>query len=303
MAISTVKAVINEVTHDLKLNSSTGMYEANVSAPTETSYNNNSGHYYPVAIKATDSAGNVTQVTDTDATFGSVLKLRVKETVAPVIKITDPTDDEVTSNSKPTVAWTVTDGGSGVDPNSIGIALDSGSKITSGITKTPITNGYQCSYQIPTALSDGTHTVKVDASDNDGNKATQRAVSFYVDVTPPELSVNSPANNLVTNKSSVTVAGMTKDVTSGIEKVTVKVNAGSEKEIDVNSDGSFSSSVTLAEGANTIVVKSYDTGGLISSVTRIVTLDTQAPVIEEISITPNPVSTGELLSVNVKVTD
>lgn len=303
MAISTVKAIINGTTHDLKLNSSTGMYEASVSAPTETSYSNNSGHYYPVTIKATDSAGNVTQVTDTDATFGSALKLRVKETVAPVIKITSPTDDEVTSNSKPTVAWTVTDSGSGVNSSTISIAIDSGSTVTSGITKTTITNGYSCSYAIPTALSDGTHTVKVNASDNDGNKATQRTVSFIVDVAPPVLEVTSPANNLVTKTATVTISGKTNDVTSGIKKVTYKLNGGSETQITVDANGNFSKSITITEGANTIVISSQDAGGLKTTITRIVTLDTKAPVIEEISITPNPVSTGALLSVNVKVTD
>lgn len=303
MAISTVKAIINGTTHDLKLNSSTGMYEASVSAPTETSYNNNSGHYYPVTIKATDSAGNVTQVTDSDATFGSTLKLRVKETVAPVITITNPTESEVTSNTTPIVKFTVTDSGSGVVSESISVNVDDTGEITNGVTKTAITNGYSCSYAIPTALSDGNHTIVVNAGDNDGNSATERTVTFYVDATPPELSVSSPVNNFVTNQSEITVAGTTQDVTSGIEKVTIKVNAGTEQEIDVNSDGSFSSSITLTEGANTIVIKSYDTGGLSSSVTRIVTLDTKAPVIEEISITPNPVSTGELLSVNVKATD
>lgn len=303
MAISTVKAIINGTPHDLSLNSESGYYEADITAPTETSYNNNSGHYYPISIKATDDAGNVTQVTDSDATFGDTLKLRVKETVAPVITITSPTESEVTTNSKPTVKWTVTDSGSGVNSDSISITVDSGSAVTSGITKTAITNGYSCSYTIPSALSDGTHTVKVDAKDNDGNSATQRSVSFVVDVAPPVLSVSSPTNNLVTATKTVTVAGKTNDSTSGIKKVTVKLNAGSETQVTADSNGNFSTSITLVEGANTIVITSYDSGGLKTSVTRIVTLDTQAPTIEEISITPNPVSTGGLLAVSVKVTD
>lgn len=303
MAISTVKAIINGTTHDLSLNSESGYYEADITAPTETSYNNNSGHYFPITVKATDSAGNVTQVTDSDATFGDTLKLRVKETVAPVITITSPTESEVTTNSKPTVKWTVTDSGSGVNSDSISITVDNGSVVTSGITKTAITNGYSCSYTIPSALSDGTHTVKVDAKDNDGNSATQRSVSFVVDVAPPVLSVSSPTNNLVTATKTVTVAGKTNDSTSGIKKVTVKLNAGSETQVTADSNGNFSTSITLVEGANTIVITSYDSGGLKTSVTRIVTLDTQAPTIEEISITPNPVSTGGLLAVSVKVTD
>lgn len=303
MAISTVKAIINGITHDLSLNSENGYYEADITAPTETSYNNNSGHYYPITIKATDSAGNVTQITDTDATFGDILKLRVKETISPVITITSPTEGEVTSNTSPFVEWTVTDSGSGVVSDSISINVDDTGETTNGILKTEITNGYQCLYYITQILSEGNHTVTVGAIDNDGNKATERTVNFYVDATPPELSVDSPTNNLVTNEQVITVAGITQDITSGIEKVTVKINAGTEQEVDVDSNGNFSANVTLTEGANTIAIKSYDTGGLSSSVTRIVTLDVEAPVIEEISITPNPVSTGELLELSVKVTD
>ena len=85
MAVKTVQAVINGTTVTLTYNSSTGKYEATVTAPSKSSYNVNSGHYYPVTIKATDEAGNTTTKTDTDATLGDSLKLKVKEKVAPAI--------------------------------------------------------------------------------------------------------------------------------------------------------------------------------------------------------------------------
>ena len=90
MAVKTVQAVINGTTVTLTYNSSTGKYEATVTAPSKSSYNVNSGHYYPVTIKATDEAGNTTTKTDTDATLGGSLKLKVKEKVAPAITISSP---------------------------------------------------------------------------------------------------------------------------------------------------------------------------------------------------------------------
>ena len=48
MAVKTVQAVINGTTVTLTYNSSTGKYEATVTAPSKSSYNVNSGHYYPV---------------------------------------------------------------------------------------------------------------------------------------------------------------------------------------------------------------------------------------------------------------
>lgn len=175
--------------------------------------------------------------------------------------------------------------------------------MTSGITKTAITNGYSCSYAIPTALTDGNHTIKVNAKDNDGNAATQRTVTFKVDATPPTLSVSAPTNNLVTNNASCVVTGKTSDVTAGIKSVTVQLNGGTATNVTVDSSGNFRTTITISEGANTIVITATDNGGLSSSVTRIVTLDTSAPVINSVEISPNPVSTGEVFTVTVKATD
>ena len=102
MSVKTVQAVINGQTYNLTLNSSTGKYEATITAPGKSSYTL-SGHYYPVTVKATDDAGNTTTKTDSDATLGSSLKLQVKEKVAPVIAITAPTAGSYIINSKPAI--------------------------------------------------------------------------------------------------------------------------------------------------------------------------------------------------------
>ena len=302
MAVKTVQITINGSTYNASLNSLTGLYEVEITAPQKSSYNNNTGHYYPITIKATDTAGNTTTVTDTDATLGNNLKLYVKETTKPVISITSPTDGQITINNKPTVTWQVTDNDSGVNPNTIGITINSGSKVTSGITKTAITGGYKCTYSIPTALSDGTNTIKCDASDYDGNAAVQRSVSFVVDTVPPSLSVTSPANNLVTNNKTTAVAGTATDVTSSPVSVTVKVNNGSAQSATVGENGAFSLNIALTEGTNTIVVTATDSAGKTSSVTRTVRLDTKAPVISDITL-PNTVSVGQTFKISVKVTD
>lgn len=78
MAVKTVQAIINGVTTILTLNSSTGKYEATITAPSKSSYTINDGHYYPVTVKATDVAGNTTTKTDSDTTLGASLKLKVK---------------------------------------------------------------------------------------------------------------------------------------------------------------------------------------------------------------------------------
>lgn len=295
MAIKSVKAIVNGTTTTLTYNSTTGKYEATLTAPAKSSYSQ-TGHYYGVQIIAQDEAGNSTTVDSSDATLGSKLRLTVKEKTAPVITISSPTASQLLTTNQPTISFTVTDNDSGVNPDTIILTID-GSEV-SGVTKTKTSTGYSCSYKPDSALADGSHTVKVTASDYDENAATAKSVSFKIDTVPPELSVTSPAENLVTNKTSVSVAGTTNDATSS--PVTLTVNGES---VTVYDDGTFSTTVALEDGENTITVIATDGAGRTTTVTRTVTLDTKAPVISDVSLSPNPADVGATYVISVSVTD
>ncbi|RHL43264.1 hypothetical protein DW018_11550 [Eubacterium ventriosum] len=301
MAVKAVQVVINGQTHTLTYNATTKKYEATITAPSTSSYNQN-GHYYNVKVKATDEAGNSVTKDATDATLGSSLQLKVKEKVAPVISITAPSSSAKLTNNKPVIKWTVTDTDSGVNPSTIKLIIDS-QTITTGITKTQSGKNYTCSYTPTTALSDGTHIIKVSASDYDGNVATQKSVTFTVDTVPPELSVSAPVDNLVTNQSSLVVKGTTNDVTSSPVTLTIKLNGGTEQAVEVGSDGSFTKTLTLVTGENTIVITAKDGAGKTSTVTKKVVLDQTAPVIQSVTISPNPVNAGATYTISVEVTD
>ena len=301
MAVKAVQVVINGQTHTLTYNAKTKKYEATITAPSTSSYNQN-GHYYNVKVKATDEAGNSVTKDATDTTLGSSLQLKVKEKVAPVISITAPSSSAKLTNNKPVINWTVTDADSGVNPSTIKLIIDS-QTITTGITKTQSGKNYTCSYTPTTALSDGTHTIKVSASDYDDNVATQKSVTFTVDTVPPELSVSAPVDNLVTNQSSLVVKGTTNDVTSSPVTLTIKLNGGTEQTVEVGSDGSFTKTLTLVTGENTIVITAKDGAGKTSTVTKKVVLDQTAPVIQSVTISPNPVNAGATYTISVEVTD
>lgn len=299
MSVQTVKATINGQSYDLTYDSTTQTYTATISAPTKSSYTINVGHYYPVSVTATDDAGNTTTVNDTHASFGDDLKLKVKEKVAPVIKILKPTADSTITSATPTIQWQITDDDSGVDPASIKLTIDDGTPITgTSIKKTTMTGGYTCIYEVATALSNGTHTFVVEASDYDGNATTSTTTTFTVDTVPPALTITSPEDGLKTNVNKVTVAGTTNDATS--TSVTITVNGVS---VPVDDDGSFSYELELENGENTITIIATDGAGLTTTVTRTVTLDTGAPVFQSITITPNPVDAGATYVIRVKVTD
>ena len=297
MSVKTVQAVINGQTYTLTKNTSTGKYEATITAPSKSSYTL-SGHYYPVTVKATDDAGNVTTEDATDSTLGASLRLQVKEKVVPVITITAPTASQYLANSTPAIAWKITDDDSGVNPSTIALKVDGTAVDTSKITKTAVTGGYTCSYTPASALSDGAHTVVATASDYDGNAAEQKSVTFTVDTIPPTLSISAPTEEFITNKSTLTVKGTTDDETS--KPVAITVNG---VPILVTNSGTFSKDVTLKEGSNTITIVAKDKAGKTTTVTRTVKLDTAPPVIKSATITPNPVDCGKTFVISVEVTD
>lgn len=207
------------------------------------------------------------------------------------------------TNNKPAITWEVKDNDSGINPNSIGITINSGTKITSGITKTPITGGYRCSYTPASPLNEGSNVIKVDCADNDGNAATQVSVTFKVDTVPPTLNITSPVQGLITNKATVTVKGTTNDATSSPVLVVLKVNKGEDISVTVGSDGSFTKDVTLVEGNNTIKIIATDSAKKQTTVTRTVELDTKPPVFGAVTLTPNPVDSGKTFVISVEVTD
>ena len=299
MAISSVRAQINGTWHTLTYDSASGAYKATITAPGATSYNQ-SGGYYNVTVEATNTAGTTT--TTTGASLAG-LRLVVKETVKPVITILSPSSGAFVANNKQPVVFTVTDesGGSGVNLGSLVVKQDGTAVASSAIVTTAITNGYSVTYTPASALSDGSHTVTINVSDNDGNAAAEKSTSYKVDTVPPTLNVSAPTAGLITNTASLTVRGTTNDSTSSPVTVKISLNGADQGTVTVDSSGAFSKAVTLAEGANTIVVTATDSAGKTSTVTRSVTLDTSVPVIQSATITPNPANTGATVIISVVV--
>ena len=112
----------------------------------------------------------------------------------------------VTNNKQP-ITFKVVDeaGGSGVNLSTVKIKLDGTTYTTSstGMVSKGITNGYQFTFTPQTALKDGSHTITINASDNDGNAAAAVSSTFTIDTVPPTLTISSPAAGLITNKAAL----------------------------------------------------------------------------------------------------
>lgn len=299
MAIKTVRAQINGQWHTLTLNPSNGHYEAEITAPSVTSYNQ-PNHYYNVTVEATNDAG--TTVSASGTTIPG-LQLQVREKIKPVVTITSPSNGARITNNKQPVLFTATDetNGSGVDLPSLVVKLDDVLVPSEQISNSAITNGYSFTYTPAKALSDGSHTVTVDISDHDGNTADRKTTTFIVDTVAPTLNVTAPTEGYITNTAELTVVGTTNDVTSSPVAVKITLNSADQGAVTVNTGGAFSKQITLAEGANVIVITATDAAGKSTSVTRNVTLDSSQPAITSATITPNPVDAGKTMLISVVI--
>ncbi|MEG1497627.1 MAG: hypothetical protein RR385_09680 [Clostridiales bacterium] len=304
MAVQSVTAKINGQIHTLTYNSISGKYEATISAPSTSSYNNNAAHYYPVELTVADDAGNSTIVNDSHGSLGANLKLKVKEKVKPTVAFTSPTADATIINSKPQITALLRDNDSGIDTASIILKVDNVAVPVANINKSAVTGGYNIDYTPTSSLGDGNHTISLQVSDNDGNQCVATSNTFKVDTTPPVLSVTAPTVGLVTNVAALTVTGVTNDATSSPTTVAIKLNNTDQGGVTVNGGtGAYSKSITLTEGNNTIEVTATDSAGKTTTITRTVELDTVAPVISAVTITPNPVDCGATYIISVTATD
>ena len=304
MAIKQVRCKINGLWTVMTAGSD-NTYTATLAAPNVTSYNINDGHYYPITIEASNAAGTITTVDDTDGALGSQLKLYVREITAPTITITAPTAQQFLSSATPAIKFTVVDeaGGSGVNVSSIKVHLDNKeyAVYSQAGAATSITNGYSVSYT-PIALTDGSHSFYITASDNDGNEATSSTVSFTTDTVAPTLSVTQPSESgSYVSESAFTVKGTVSDSTSGVDSIKIILNSVDQGAVTI-SGNTFSKAVTLKSGTNSVTVTVTDKAGKSTTVTRTIILDTSAPVIASINIVPNPVNVGASYTITVTVT-
>ena len=118
---------------------------------------------------------------------------------------------------------------------------------------------------------DGVHPFIAVATDANGRR-TEATVSFIRDTVPPQLTVTSPSDGLVTNNSTLTITGTVDD-----PQAIVSIGWNGTEIPVVN--GTFTTQVTLEEGLNYIEVSAMDPASNFSYVDLQVTLDTIPPQI------------------------
>jgi hypothetical protein len=197
-----------------------------------------------ITIKATDSYNNTT----------TIVRNIVRDSTPPSLTISAPSIGIITNQSSITVSGTATDTHA----------------VTISVNGTAVSLAQNGSWTGTAALKQGTNTITVVAADAVGNTVTiSRTVT--ADWTAPVLVISSPLDSTITKLSSMTVSGTIKDSTA----VTLTINGNS---VPI-SNGTFTTTVNLAEGTNKITIVATDAAGNTTSISRTVRVDRIAPAL------------------------
>ena len=192
-------------------------------------------YHYMCQSRAADGS----TVTTPDATFTT--NASSGDTTPPTVSITAPVNGA-------TVSGTVTVSANAADDvavASVQFQLD-GSNLGAAVSAAP----YSISWDTTTATT-GNHTLTAIATDTSGNAATSTGVTVTVnnnDVTPPSVSITSPANN-ATVSGTVTVSATASD-NVGIASVQFQVDGANVGSALTSAPYNFSWNTTSVSNAS-----------------------------------------------------
>ena len=285
--------------YNASYSSGTGEWSVDIPSGSESSYGQ-ANHTYPIELHAFDAAGNETIMYATDDTYGDQLNIRVLEKTKPVATIKSPTQGSVLGSATQDIDLELSDaGGSGLNMASVIFKVNN-VQVSTGLTWSDGAGGKKtCTYHA-TNLSDGSNSVSLQVTDNDGNVSDVATVSFVISTSAPTLNVTSPADNLLTNSNKVTVAGT---AAAGSDAVTLSEVTINGEPADIGEGGAFSEEITLNEGENTITIIAKDSLGKTTTVTRHVTVDTKAPIISDVEAEATTVDANSTIHLTFKIVD
>jgi len=123
-------------------------------------------------------------------------------------------------------------------------------------------------------LMEGLNEIQVQAIDLAGNKETVTYGYVICDTTSPTAEITSPVTGFITANSTILVEGRAVDEVSSV--IEVMLNG---ETVSLNPDGTFSKSVALHLGTNTLTLLVKDEAGHYAMDTIVIISDTAAPIV------------------------
>lgn len=134
------------------------------------------------------------------------------------------------------------------------------------------TSGGTFAWDVPLP-SDRTYAIELEATDAAGNRSTY-AFSVERKTGGPVLTLTTPADGSFVNTDAVTVSGVSD---TGVTVIVESEPGGFQEELTVGQSGSFSLTVPVRPGLNTIRVTARDALGNVTVTTVKVTVDKDPP--------------------------
>jgi len=221
---------------------------------------------------ATDSSGN-TANTSIQVTYTP------PDITPPLVQINSPANGATLTSASVTVSGTASD-----ETALTGVTVN-------GVAATVVGGNFNASV----TLVEGANSITAVATDSSGNTTSTSIQVTYTppDITPPLVQINSPANGATLTSASVTVSGTASDETAltGVTVNGIPTTLGS---------GTFSASVALVAGTNTLTAVATDSSGNTASTSIQVTYtppDVTPPQVQILS----PANGATLTSASVTV--
>jgi bacillopeptidase F len=177
----------------------------------------------------------------------------IADRIAPALVVSAPLDSTITNLKSISVSGTVK------DSTTVSVTINGN-----------IVHAVNGSFTSMVVLVEGMNKITVVAADAAGNTSSiVRSVRLYTQ--PPVCVIQSPNDSLITKTSSIAVSGTVSDSTA----VALTINGSS---VPV-SNGSFNTTVNLAEGTNKIAIVVTDAAGNKTTISRTVIVDRIAPTL------------------------
>jgi hypothetical protein len=166
-----------------------------------------------------------------------------------------------TSEATADLVVTVPAGLAGSLDHRLKVYLALGDQPLTPIQESPIAN--EAKTIIPVQLEKGINDFSVSIVGPAGESEKSPVVRYVFDAVPPKITVTSPKNNATVNGKAVTIKGKTQARTTLLARNDA---SGSSIAATAGADGTFTLSLALTPGANTIVITGTDPAGNVSEV-------------------------------------
>lgn len=214
---------------------------------------------HTLTVEATDELGN---------TASESISVTLDNT-APTASFSSPGSGDIVGGTIDVTA-DASDGGSGLST----LTLEDNNGQIGSVSSAPNTFSWDT-----TRVDDGSRTLTLTATDNEGNTTTETLMVTVDNTVPANVQFNTPADGSVVSGTAVTVEIQGNDNQTSVDALELRDSSGIPIDSDnMNNPATFSwDSTSVSDGQQSLTAVAYDEAGNTTSTSISVTVDNTAP--------------------------